>query len=121
MASFDLFRRKIPLPGWVRAGLAVSALGAAVLYWILTDPTERIQKEMEAGATSVRVHKPSPVAVNRNADVPDGFRGDVHPVLHGRTRLEVTAHWTALDRGQLKLNPAPDAVYSWYTGLRPAV
>ncbi len=34
------------------------------------------------------------VSVNRDVAVPDGFRGDVHPLLHGKTRLEVTAHWT---------------------------
>ena len=47
--------------------------------------------------------------MNRNPDVPDGFRGDVHPMLHGRTPLAVTAHWTAPAKSQLKME-APDAV-----------
>jgi hypothetical protein len=67
-----------------------------------------------------RLHNATPVSANRPADVPDGFRGDVHPLLHGRAPLEVTAHWTALEKGRLKLQ-APDEVLAWYTGLRPAV
>jgi len=34
------------------------------------------------------------VSTNHDVAVPEGFRGDVHPILHGETRLEVTAHWT---------------------------
>src|SRR5262249_51518027 len=58
--------------------------------------------------------------VNRSADVREGFRGEVHPLLHGRTQLAVTAHWTPLEPSRLQLQPAPDMVVSWYTGLRPA-
>lgn len=116
------FTREIPLSPRVLAGLVVLALGLTVfLVWVLSEPTERTQKEVEADSKLVRVHKPVPVPVNRSAEVLDGFRGDVHPILHGRTRLEVTAHWTALERSRLKLPAAPEAVYSWYTGLRPVV
>jgi hypothetical protein len=68
----------------------------------------------------VQVHKPVAVSANRSADVPDGFRGDNHPLLHGRTPLEVTASWTPIEKGQLKIE-APDEVRAWYTSLRPAV
>lgn len=33
------------------------------------------------------------VATNPDVVVPDGFRGDVHPLLHAETELEVTARW----------------------------
>lgn len=130
MAFKSLFHRQITLPRWARAGLVVLAVGVAILAWKLTEPTDEDkqapgadgwnQPELGAGGTALRVHKPSPVPVNRTADVLDGFRGDRHPLLHGRTRLEVTAHWAPLDRRRLKLDPAPEVVYSWYTGLRPA-
>src|SRR5262249_10866059 len=32
--------------------------------------------------------EPTPVALNRGPEVLDGFRGDVHPLLTGQTRLE---------------------------------
>src|SRR4029078_13284494 len=68
---------------------------------------------------AVKLHKPAAVAANRTADVPDGVRGDVHPLLHGRTHLEVTAQWTALEKRKLKME-SPEPVLGWYTGLRPA-
>jgi len=33
------------------------------------------------------------VARNRDVTLPDGFRGEVHPLLHGEPGLELTAHW----------------------------
>jgi len=121
MAFFEVFSRRFTLSGPVRVGLVVLALGLAILAWRLTDPTDRIQKEMEADAALVRVHKPISVPVNRSADVLDGFRGNVHPILHGQTQLEVTAHWAPLEKDRLKLPAAPEVVYSWYTELRPSV
>ncbi len=117
------FTREIALLRWVFAGLVVLAIGLTILSWQQDEspgPTEPAQKGPDAGGGAVRVHKPAAVAANRTADVPDGFRGDIHPSLNGRTALGVTAHWAALEKGQLKLE-APDAVLSWYTDLRPAV
>jgi hypothetical protein len=66
-------------------------------------------------------YQPTPVALNRGPEVLDGFRGDVHPLLFGRTRLEVTAQWTPVGKGRDQLhrdlNPI---IYSWFTDLRPA-
>ena len=67
------------------------------------------------------VGQPIPVASNRGADVPDGFRGDIHPLLFGQKRLDVTAEWTPVGTGRDQLhrdlNPA---LYRWFTELRPA-
>jgi hypothetical protein len=101
------------------AGLLVLLLGLTVLALQLRDSPEPPKKEPDAGKAVVRVHKPDAVPVNRSGDVPDGFRGDVHPLLHGKTQIPVNAQWTALEKGQLKLE-VPDAVLSWYTGLQPA-
>jgi hypothetical protein len=112
---------------WVVAVVAVLALGGAAL--LLRDspqPSPPLPQpdgpkpEAAAGTAAVRAHKPAAVPVNRPADVPDGFRGGVHPLLRGRTQLEVTAHWTGLENGQVNMK-APDEVRAWYTGLRPAV
>jgi hypothetical protein len=66
------------------------------------------------------VHQPVPVALNRGAEIQDGFHGDVHPLLFGKTRLEVTAEWSPVGKGRDKLyrsvNPM---VYSWFTELHP--
>lgn len=38
--------------------------------------------------------QPVPAPLNPDVQVQEGFRGDVHPLLHGQTLLEVTAYWT---------------------------
>lgn len=117
-----------PPKWWAVVGLVALAAGGIALA--LRDPPEatgppvrppadRPAPDADAGAGVVRVHKPVAVPTNRPADVPDGFRGDVHPLLRGPTRLDVAAHWTAPERARLKLE-APEPVQAWYTGLRPA-
>jgi hypothetical protein len=65
--------------------------------------------------------RPIPVALNRGPEVLNGFRGDIHPLLFGQTRLEVTAQWTPVGKGRDQLhrdlNPR---LYAWFTQLRPA-
>src|SRR5262249_46873758 len=53
--------------------------------------------------------------------VSPAFRGEVHPVLHGKTTLEVAAHWTEVGRGRNHLEDSipPDA-YALFTDLNPA-
>ena len=114
------------------AGLVVLAIGSTILVLALRDPrdataptdpsapTDRPKKESETGGTVFRFQKPAAVSANRSADVPDGFRGDVHPILHGQTQLEVSAYWTALEKSQLHFQ-VPEEIRAWYTGLRPSV
>src|SRR5713226_3400071 len=75
---------------------------------------------LPAGRESVAPYQPTPVALNRGPEVLDGFRGDVHPLLFGRTRLAVTTQWTPVGkgRGQIHLGLDP-MLYSWFTELRP--
>jgi hypothetical protein len=115
-----LLKKQITLSRPVCIVLGVVALGLAVAAWKLTDPTDKIKKELETDGNVIRVHKPIPVLTNRSAEVLDGFRGDVHPILHDKTRLEVKAFWTPLERSGLKIPAAPEVAYSWYTQLRPA-
>ena len=112
-------------PRWgIPVGVVVLAIVAVLIIRAATDgeapanPGRPPEPEAPAGP---RVHVATPVVANRTADVPDGFRGDVHPMLHGRAPLEVTAHWTGLEPGQVKLQDHPAEVRAWFTALRPAV
>jgi hypothetical protein len=101
---------------------------AAVSYWNqYRDPAGRDASagrrptELRAGPDSAKPYQPTPVALNRGPEVLDGFRGDVHPLLSGRTRLEVTARWTPVGKGRdgmhRDLHPK---LYAWFTELRPS-
>lgn len=52
------------------------------------------------GTCPPRLYPGEIVALNRGPDVGDGFRGEVHPLLHGRTQLTLTAHWVPVGNGQ---------------------
>jgi hypothetical protein len=83
-------------------------------------PTSQSAPSVDVVQSAPQAHMPVSVRANRGLDVPDGFRGDVHPVLKGPTRLEVTATWTPIEQSQLKLE-APEEILNWYAKLRPAV
>lgn len=117
---------------WVRAALLlILALLSAFLVSSLIQSGKQANQdasapaglpgELPAGRKSVPPDQPTPVASNRGPEVLDGFRGDVHPLLAGQTRLEVTARWTPVGKGRDQLhrdlNPT---LYSWFTELKPA-
>lgn len=84
---------------------------------------KEIQGLMENPAKS-RMLPPSresvPVALNCGAELPNGFRGDIHPLLHGQAGLEVKADWTPIGKGRDRLERTVNPiVYSWFTELRP--
>ncbi len=62
-------------------------------------------------------YQPTPVALNRGPEVGEGFRGQVHALLFGQTRLEVTARWSAVGDADKMLEPALD---TWFANLQPA-
>jgi hypothetical protein len=65
---------------------------------------------------------PDSVPANRGDDVLDGFRGAVHPLLHGKTSLPVAAHWTSLGQGKEQLERRiPLSVYRMFINLGAAV
>jgi hypothetical protein len=80
-------------------------------------PAALLPAESPAGRESGRPYQPTPVALNRGPEVRDGFRGDIHPLLFGRTRLEVMARWTPVGEVDKMVNPTLDA---WFANLRPA-
>jgi hypothetical protein len=99
------------------------------VVFLITYLLQRGQNSQEASASGKdktkspgeQQYKPVPVATNRGREVTDGFRGDVHPLLFGRTILPVTAVWspvgTGRDKMHEKLHPQ---LYSWFTKLKPA-
>jgi hypothetical protein len=72
------------------------------------------------GAEYYYKHRQTPIRLNRGPEIHDGFRGDIHPLLHGQTRLDVKAEWTQIGEGLTYHRMAPKAVYAWFTGLHPA-
>ena len=81
-----------------RTVVILLALGwAGYLIWNLLPAHKRAGAKSAAAAQAQAEPDPAaqrtriPVALNRGPEVLDGFRGDVHPLLHGQTRLKVTA------------------------------
>jgi hypothetical protein len=73
-----------------------------------------------SGQARSGTHQPTPVALNRGPEVRDGFRGEVHPLLSGKTRLDVTAHWTPVGKGRDKMHQdLHPKLYAWFTELQP--
>jgi hypothetical protein len=59
-----------------------------------------------------------PVANNRGPEVVDGFRGEVHPILFGETRLELTAHWSPIGKRRKNVKQQlPDEIHQMFLGL----
>jgi hypothetical protein len=117
---------------WRRAAwLVLAALSIIVALVYLIDrggqaprqaaaPASQRLGGVRAGRQSSPPHQPIPVAANRGPEVLDGFQGDVHPLLFGRTRLEVTARWTPVGKGRDQLHRAiHPKFYSWFTELKP--
>src|SRR5438046_204907 len=65
------------------------------------------------------LHKGEPVPLNRGPEVVDGFRGQVHPLLHGRTDLELIAHWVA-DARSAGVKKHLDQGPHFFLDMRPA-
>jgi hypothetical protein len=117
-----------------------ATVGAAVLVWLVwnSSPFHAVQQRVAQAdgsgeqaavqlgerqrAVMSPPYEPVSVPTNRLGDVPAGFRGDVHPLLHGKTSLEVVAHWTEVGRGRdhLETEIAP-AAYALFTDLKPAM
>jgi hypothetical protein len=68
--------------------------------------------------------KREPVALNRGPEVSDGFRGELHPLLHGLGEMQVTANWN-FDRTQASDSAfpffAPPAVRNLFLRLDTSV
>jgi hypothetical protein len=115
----------------LRAALALTLVFPAVftISYLLQysgrsgrDAGTAVDRFHPTGHESARPSQPVPVASNRGPEVLDGFRGDVHPLLFGATRLEVTAEWSSVGKGrdQLYRFLKPE-LYSWFTDLQPAL
>jgi hypothetical protein len=95
---------------------------AAVALWSTIWRDGRETAEQRPQAEELPPYVPVPVQNNRDENVRDGFRGDVHPLLSGQTRLAVEAHWSPLGHGrdQLEKN-IPESAYRMFSEFTPAV
>lgn len=61
------------------------------------------------------------VPTNRSVEVPDGFRGEVHPMLKGQTKVEVAGRWTTVGKGGDRIHEViPSEVYRLFLDLKLA-
>lgn len=108
----------------IRVPLVILGIGiAAYAVWILSEPPNPIRDQRRGADFSAPRLRPIPVVLNHGSEVPSGFRGDVHPLLRGQTRLELNAYWAPIGEGSARAvleNPIHKLVYSWFQELRPA-
>jgi hypothetical protein len=123
---------------WI-AGFA-AAVSASVLLWFLWNKSsipeakKHVVKTDDSGIEAVAQidnrepeklsppYQPIAAPANRSGEVPPAFRGAVHPVLNGKTRLAMAAHWTHVSgpgRDHLE-KVIPPTVYAMFTDLKPA-
>jgi hypothetical protein len=113
--------------------LAAALVAVCVTYWpYVTYSPPETQTEADQETVNQQFaqmleqiesqkEEPVPVACNRGPDVTDGFKGTVHPILKGKTKLRVTAQWTSIGTGRDRIDEhVPPPVYSLFRDLRPA-
>src|SRR6516162_5679669 len=90
----------------------------AVTYWPYLKSSEPDEEAEPAAVASTQ--QPGPVQANRGSDVPEGFTGAVHPLLHGRTKLDVKTTWTPIGKGRDKLDEfIPKKLYALFHDVKP--
>lgn len=102
--------------------LFATVAGAFLLWRGNVESHDRNQGPVTA-AEAPPFFLPDVVDINRDEKVEEPFRGHVHPILHGKTRLAVTAHWSPISQGgrdQIEKRVAPD-IYRLFTELKVAV
>ena len=84
---------------------ATAALAGSLLLSLVTGCSQA-PAEVDSSDDPTHFHYES-VGTNRDVQVPEGFHGDVHPLLHGETGLELLARWkptlSEAKRGGIKL------------------
>lgn len=82
----------------------------------------RPQISTESTPDSVQVEtQPISVVAHRASEIPEGFRGDVHPLLAEAKTVEVVALWARVGTGRgLKLGYFPEQFYGPFRELRVA-
>jgi hypothetical protein len=65
-------------------------------------------------------YRGEPVPLNLSSTIATGFGGDVHPLLHGQTRLELAAHWVTDAKGQYAGKKMVLDGHYFFLDLKPA-
>lgn len=103
--------------------LSIVVALCAVALWLTVgrDGSETADSQSQPEKPPPPPYVPVPVPNNRGRDVSNAFRGPVHPLLHGQTRLAVEAHWSPLGEGRDRLEEhVPESVYRLFRELAPA-
>jgi hypothetical protein len=61
------------------------------------------------------------VALNRGAEILEGFRGEVHPILHRHNELQVTANWNYNREARRFFGQPPTSVCDLFLKLKTAI
>src|SRR5438094_193686 len=83
------------------ASVLFLAVACSAGYWAYVrnrpaakiDPLDCPDHPAQLHPADVEFSSRVPVPNNRGPEVPDGFRGEVHPLLHRPAQTEVTAYW----------------------------
>jgi hypothetical protein len=62
-----------------------------------------------------------PVPLNTDQEIQEGFHGDVHPLLHGKTQLELTARWEADERERFADQTLAFDRYYFFLDMKPEI
>ena len=98
--------------------LVFFALAGVLIYYVhpwyvKPSRSQRLPRRLPSAPPPLNLSKRVPVALNRGPDVPDGFRGDVHPVFPRPTELQVAAYW------DINRNQGRDGAF--FSGVLPEI
>lgn len=99
--------------------LVVLLLVGVLAYGVVRlGPWSRGSAGTESTDTQAAKPPPEPVPTNRGPEVQEGFQGDVHPLLFGRTRLPGTADPVVAGLDVVMRGRVPEPVYSAIQAMR---
>lgn len=121
-------QKQVDEPARRKTGLAlIIALAAAVAviipFWRGKVASHVRDRQPEGATEAPPFFQPEVVDINREEEFSEPFRGKVHPVLHGKTRLAVTGHWSPVGQGgrdAIEKRIAP-SVYRLFADLQVAI
>jgi hypothetical protein len=101
--------------GFVVLSLLASALGYAGFQLALSR-SERVRPGASQGP-----YNGEPVPLNVGPEIAEGFRGDFHPLLHGHSKLELTAYWVPGESERHAGKTFRLEGYRFFLRMKPAV
>jgi hypothetical protein len=101
-------------------GLVVLSLLASALTYVGFQ-LSRHKADPAPPGSSQTPYSGEPVPLNLGPGIAEGFRGGVHPLLHGRTKLELTAYWVPGESERHAGKTMSLDGYRFFLRMKPAV